>query len=138
VAEYRFYYPIQVRWMDLDTQWHVNNSRFLSFLETARLAYIRQLGLWDGKSFFDINLIVADVHLTFVAPIELDQHIRVGVRVERIGNKSLIFDSQIEDAETGVVAATSSIVMVAYDYASRNAMPVPDAWRQAIREFEGI
>lgn len=138
MAEYRFYYPIQVRWMDLDTQWHVNNSRFLSFLESARLAYIRQLGLWDGKSFFDIHLIVADVHLTFVAPIELDQHIRVGVRVERIGNKSLVFDSQIEDADTGSVMATSTIIMVAYHYASRSAIPVPDTWRQVIQRFEGI
>lgn len=138
MAEYSFYYTIQVRWMDLDTQWHVNNSRFLSYLESGRLAYLRQLGLWDGRSFFDINLIVADVHLTFVAPIELDQHIRVGVRVERIGNKSLIFDSRIEDADTGSVLATSSTVMVAYDYAARRAMPVPETWRQIIQKFEGI
>jgi acyl-CoA thioester hydrolase len=63
MSEFRFFYPVQIRYADLDAQWHVNNARFLTILEQARLSYIRQLGLWDGKSFLDLGLIVADVHI---------------------------------------------------------------------------
>ncbi len=76
MADYKFYYPIQIRYSDLDPQWHVNNARFLSFIESARLAYIQHLNLWDGKSFRDLGLIVADAHLVYLKPIELGQNIQ--------------------------------------------------------------
>ena len=38
---------ISVRWRDLDTYNHVNNSVFLSYLEEARLVWLRGLqGEW--------------------------------------------------------------------------------------------
>lgn len=136
--QYRFYFPVQVRWMDLDTQWHVNNARFLSFFESARLEYLVNLGLFDNRSFHDLKLIVADVHIAYKAPIDLGQNIRVGVRVTRIGNKSMVFDEVIEDVDTGKVLASSDIIMVTYEYRTRTAIPVPDDWRKAISTFEGL
>jgi hypothetical protein len=49
--EFRFYHPIEVRYSDLDPQGHVNNAKFLTYLEQARIEYIGKLGLWDGSSF---------------------------------------------------------------------------------------
>jgi predicted dehydrogenase len=66
MTTYHFHIPIQVRYMDLDPQWHVNNAKFLSFLETARMQYLLHLGLWDGKDFFRLGLIVASVHLDYL------------------------------------------------------------------------
>jgi acyl-CoA thioester hydrolase len=138
MTEYNFYYPIQIRYSDLDPQWHVNNSRFLSFIESARLAYIQHLNLWDGKSFMELGLIVADAHLVYLKPIQLDQNIRIGTRVTRIGNKSLDFDYQIEDADNGMVMGTATTVMVAYSYHTLSTIRVIDEWRKAISTFEQI
>ncbi len=138
MTKYNFYYPIQIRYSDLDPQWHVNNARFLSFIESARLAYIQHLNLWDGKSFRDLGLIVADAHLVYLKPIELDQNIRVGIRVTRIGNKSLDFDYQIEDADNGMVMSTATTVMVAYNYHTLSTILVTDEWRNAISNFEQL
>jgi acyl-CoA thioester hydrolase len=138
MTEYKFYYSIHVRYSDLDPQWHVNNSRFLSYIESARLAYIQHLNLWDGKSFRDLGLIVADAHLVYLKPIELDQNIRVGIRVTRIGNKSLDFDYQIEDADNGMVMSTATTVMVAYNYHTLSTIRVTDEWRNAISNFEQL
>jgi acyl-CoA thioester hydrolase len=138
MTEYNFYYPIQIRYSDLDPQWHVNNSRFLSFIESARLAYIQHLNLWDGKSFMELGLIVADAHLVYLKPIQLDQNIRIGTRVTRIGNKSLDFDYQIEDADNGMVMSTATTVMVAYSYHTLSTIRVTDEWREAISTFEQI
>lgn len=137
MSDFHFYLPIQIRYADLDPQWHVNNTRTLVFIEQARFDYLRHLNLWDGVDFFDLGLIVADVHMAYLAPIELEQKIRVGARVSRIGTKSLTFEYRVEEEATGKVLATAETVMVAYDYHRHTSIPVPADWRQKITTFEG-
>jgi acyl-CoA thioester hydrolase len=136
MPEFHFYYPIQVRYGDLDPQWHVNNAHFVTFLEQARFAYLLELGLFDGEHFFDLGLIVADVHVSYLAPILLTQKIRIGVRVARIGTKSLTFEYLVEEEAGAVPLARAETVMVAYDYPSRTSIPVSAAWREKISHFE--
>jgi acyl-CoA thioester hydrolase len=136
--EYKFKLPIQLRYSDLDPQWHVNNVRTLSMLEHARFSYLMELGLFDGKSFFDLGLIVADVHLSYLAPIELEQKIHVGVRVAKIGTKSIVFEYEVVEDGGGTVLVKSETVMVAYDYHTHQSIPVPVSWRKRIGEFESI
>ncbi|HPC06679.1 MAG TPA: acyl-CoA thioesterase, partial [Anaerolineaceae bacterium] len=106
MTKFNFILPIQVRYGDLDAQWHVNNTKFLIYVEQGRFAYIMNLGLFDGKSFLDLGLIVADVHMAYLAPIELGQNIQVAVRVAHIGNKSMRFEYEIQDSDTGQAIAT--------------------------------
>jgi acyl-CoA thioester hydrolase len=138
MTSFRFYYPIQVRYGDLDPQWHVNNARFLSYLEQARLSYLKDLGLFDGHNFLDLGIIVADVHIAYLAPIQPFTNVRVGLRIVRMGTKSINIEYQIEDEDTGQVAARAETVMVSYDYHIQKSVPVPEKWRKVISEFEGI
>jgi acyl-CoA thioester hydrolase len=138
MIDFNFYFPIQVRYGDLDPQWHVNNAKFLTYFEQARFAYLVELRLWDGKSFLDLGLIVADVHVSYKAPITLGQMVRVGVRVQKIGTKSLTYACQIEDETTHVVLATAEIVGVSYNYHTHSTQPVPEDWRQKISQYEGL
>lgn len=138
MSEFRFFYPVQIRYADLDAQWHVNNARFLTILEQARLSYIRQLDLWDGKSFLDLGLIVADVHIAYKAPIELEEEVQVALRVDRIGNKSMTMINEIRNAKDGSLKAQAEVVMVTYDFHSKATIPVPESWRKTITEFEGL
>ncbi len=136
--EYKFKLPIQIRYSDLDPQWHVNNARYLSFIESARLEYLQELGLWDGKSFLNLGLIVASVQINYLKPILMEQKVLVGVKVTRIGNKSLDFSYVIEDVETEEVMATASTIMVTYSYEKLQAVPVSVDWRKKIALFDGI
>ena len=138
MAEFRFYYPIEVRYGDLDPQGHLNNAKYLTYIEQARINYIKQLGLWDGISFLDIGIILADVHLTFRSPIHFGQPVRVGVRVSRLGNKSLSMEYRLEDAGNGQELARGSTISVAYNYHERETIPIPTEWRTAITNFEGL
>ncbi len=138
VVDFRLYCPIQVRYGDLDPQGHVNNARYLTYTEQARVNYLVELGLWDGSSYLDLGIIVADVHMSFLAPILISQAIQVGARVTRIGNKSIHFEYQIEDEDTGQVMARGESVMVTFDYRAGTSIPVPPAWREKISAFEGL
>jgi acyl-CoA thioester hydrolase len=138
MSEYRFYHPIEVRYGDLDPQGHVNNARYLTYIEQARIAYVRELGLWDGKSFQDIGIILAEAHVSYKAAILWGQSIRVGVRISRLGNKSFDWSYSIEDSETGIIHATAATIQVAYDYHTTETIPIPANWREIISDYEGI
>lgn len=135
---FHFYHPIEVRYGDLDPQGHLNNARYLTFMEQARIQYLQKLGLWDGGSFLNIGVILADARITFRAPVLFGQPVRVGARVSRLGNKSMDMEYVIEDAEAGDELATGSSVLVAYDYRQEQTISIPESWREVIREFEDL
>ncbi len=138
MSEFKFYIPIEIRYNDLDAQWHVNNTRYLLYMEQARLQYLIHLGLFDGKSFLDLKMIIADAHVSYLAPIQLCQKVRAGTRAARIGNRSLTFEYRLEDAESGQLLATGEVVGVTYDYRTQQTIPVPPDWREKISAFEGV
>lgn len=139
MQDFQFYQPIEVRYGDLDPQGHVNNSRYLTYMEQARIGYIRSLGLFsENSSFLEFGMILADIQVTFRSPIYFGQEIRVGAKVTQMGNKSLKMDYSIEDVKTGEALATGRSVLVAYDYSEGCSIPIPDHWRQTIAGFEAI
>lgn len=138
MTTFNFHYPIQIRYGDLDPQWHLNNAHTVILIEQARTAYLVKLELWDGKDFDRLGLIVADVHVSYKAPVTLLQQVQVGVRVARIGTKSLVMEYALEDIDTGQVLATGETIMVAFDYPTNQSIPVPPDWREKIHRFEGI
>lgn len=133
---FRFYHPIEVRYGDLDPQAHVNNAKFLTYMEQGRIAYVERLGLWDGRSFMDIGIILAEAQVIFKAPIYYGQKVRVGVCVSKLGTKSLTMEYLLEDAEDRAQLAHGKSVLVAYDYHQGRSIPVPENWRQIIHAFE--
>jgi acyl-CoA thioester hydrolase len=138
MIDYRFYHLIEVRYGDLDPQGHVNNAKFLTYMEQARVFYLKALKLWEGGSFADMGIILADVQITFRKAIQFGDQVRVGVRITRLGNKSMTSEYRIEDAREASEYASGSSVLVAYDYRNHRSVAIPEEWRRAIMQFEGI
>lgn len=139
MSGFRFYHPIEVRYGDLDPQGHVNNATHLTYFEQARVAYMIELGLFTkDQSFMEIGVILADVHITYFAPIYFGQEIKVGVHAARLGNKSMTWEQNIVDAGSGKELAKGDVVIVAYDYREERTMPIPREWRERIIEFERL
>lgn len=134
----RFFHPIEVRYGDLDPQGHVNNAKYLTYCEQARIAYIRHLGLWTSGNFIEIGVILADAHVSFKRPILFGDALRVGTGVRRLGNKSFEMVYSIENTADGGVYALAESVLVTFDYRTNQTIPIPAAWRVAIAAFEGL
>jgi len=133
---FSFYYPITVRYGDLDPQGHVNNAVYMTYLESARLGYYEATGIWDSKSGAKTGMVVAHVDIDYLVPIYFGQSIQVGVRMERIGNKSLTLAFQIESVPEEKPLARGRSVMVAYDNNAEASQPFPEDWRRKITQFE--
>jgi acyl-CoA thioester hydrolase len=137
MSDFRFHILIDARYSDLDPQWHVNNVRYLTFMEQARLKYLLNLGLWDGHDFNRLGMIVADIHISYIAPMLFGQTARMELRVMRMGNKSFDFEYRLTDEASGQLLVKGESVMVAYDYAGQRSIPIPADWRAKISAFEG-
>jgi acyl-CoA thioester hydrolase len=139
MSDFHFYHPIEVRYGDLDPQGHVNNAKFLTYFEQARLAYWVQLELFTrDQSFMELGIILADVHITYLAPVYYGQNIKVGVHVSKLGNKSMTWEQNVVDADTGKELARGEVVIVAYDYKEEKTISIPREWREKIIAFEGL
>jgi acyl-CoA thioester hydrolase len=137
MPEFRFFHPVTVRYGDLDPQGHVNNAAFITYLEHARVSYVRQLGLWDGKSFLEIGFILARVEMDYREPIQLTDLIEVGVKVSSLGNKSLIMEYLVRERDKSRIFAEGKTVQVAYDYQEKSTIALNESWKETIRQFEG-
>jgi acyl-CoA thioester hydrolase len=139
MGQFNFYHPIEVRYGDLDPQGHVNNAKHLTYFEQARVAYMIELGLFTkDQSFMKIGVIVADVHLTYLEPIYFGQNIKVGVHTARLGNKSMTWEQNIIDADTGRELTKGEVIIVTYDYKDGKTISVPPEWRDTFIAFEGL
>ena len=127
--------PVEVRFRDCDAMGHVNNAVYLTYLEIARFAYWKaaEIGRLEG----DISYIIARVEIDFRASAVPGDVIDVAISVRAIGRSSFTMEYEIRDRE-GQVIVTARSVQVAYDYAAKQSVPVPDAIRARIAEFEGV
>jgi len=134
--QFNYYHPITVRYADLDTQGHVNNASFITYVESARMAYYQAVGVWDGQNFNTFGMVVAEQQISYLKPIRFGQELHVGLGVSHMGTKSLEFSFQIEESSTGMALARGKVVMVAYDPEGEHSIPIPPAWREKINLFE--
>ncbi len=139
MSDYRFFHPTEVRYGDLDPQGHVNNAKHLTYFEHARVQYLVQLGLFHKEqSFMEIGVIVADIHITYHKPIHWVDPVKTGVRVAKIGNKSMTFEQAVLNARTEEVLSSGTVILVAFDYSTQTTQPVSQAWREVITRYEGL
>jgi acyl-CoA thioester hydrolase len=121
-----------VAFRDLDGLGHVNNAVYLSYVESARLAYMQEV---LGPLELEELGIVADVKISFRSPAALGETLEVGHRVSRVGETSLLFDFEVRGGD-GRLVAEGSTVHVAFDYGVRRPVPVPEEWRSRIESYE--
>ncbi len=136
MSKYKFHYPIEVRFGDLDAFWHVNNARYLVYLEQARSRYVQEMGLVDGKALWRLPLIVGDIHIRYHSPIELGDEVIVSIGVTRISGKTVTFEYEIAGRDGTPLFATAESIMVSFDYHAKKSVPVSDDLRHRFSERE--
>lgn len=117
---------------DLDSQAHVNNASYASYLEQGRVEYIRDV---VGDARGPTRMAVVTLHIEYEAQLGLGDPVTVEVSVPEIGNTSFQMEYVVRSGDT--VAATGETTQVTLDPETGEATRVPDDWREAIAAFEG-
>jgi acyl-CoA thioester hydrolase len=135
---------VDVRFGDTDAMGHANNSRFLTYCESARIAY------WEavtGEPFAlathgqQESMILAEIRVTFRAQAYFGDRLTVESRVTRIGRTSFTLEHRITAAPSAHGAARLVVVaegvQVLFDYETDRPRPIPDELVEKIEAFEG-
>jgi acyl-CoA thioester hydrolase len=123
-----FVHRERVRFRDLDALGHVNNAVFLTYIESARLAFLVDLGA--TATFEEMHIIVARIEIDYRVPVGLGEEVAIGVLASRLGDKSFDLDYELRVGATVVAEAKS--VLVGYDYDKGETVTIPDDWRERL------
>jgi len=128
---------LPVQWGDQDALGHVNNIVYFRWCESARIEYLRRLGVDAAGGGSVTGIIVAAIGCDFRRPVTFPDTVLVGARITRIGRSSMTMEHKIySDAQKAVVADANSTI-VAFDHDAGASRPVDDALRRAISGVEG-
>ena len=135
---FRHQTEIHIRYGDIDMLRHVNNAKYFTYMEQARVQYAYDVFGWDGN-WDTLNMILARVEVDFQKPIFIQDRLVIYSRVARLGNKS--FDMEylfVRTAPDGItdITAKAKAVLVAYDTAVQQSQAIPEEMRQRIMAFE--
>jgi acyl-CoA thioester hydrolase len=128
---------IPVAWGDMDAYAHVNNTVYLRWFETGRIAYFERLGLIERKDEEGVGPILARVAVDYRRPVAYPDAVRIDTTVTRIGKSSFTMAHRAFSKALQAEAAAGESVIVIYDYGKGCPAPVDDALRAAIAACEG-
>jgi acyl-CoA thioester hydrolase len=121
--------PVSVRWRDLDAFNHVNNSNFLTYLEEARLQWLRHVPDWFDEHSMPV---LAASEINYRRPIEWPAQLHVELTCERLGNSSVTLAHRIVDADdSACLYSDGRVVMVWMNPATGKTVALPQTIRDA-------
>jgi len=113
-----------VRWDDIDAFGHVNNAKYLTYIQEARF-------LWSPI----IEMVVARADVDFIEPIyEGGRFYDINLWVEAIGNSSFTMGYEVV-GDNGLVHAKVKTVQVAVSMETKKSRPLTDAEREFLNKY---
>jgi acyl-CoA thioester hydrolase len=113
---HRFRYDAVLRWSDLDAYGHVNNARFLTLYEEARVALFFVAAREAGVSF-ETGIVIARHEIDYLLPVDYGDAVRIEMWVAEIRGGS--FTVAYELFDEGRLAGRARSVCVPFDLATQ-------------------
>ena len=125
---------IKVRGFHLDVYQHVNNARYLEFLEEARWAYLEESG--DIEYFQSLGLawVIVNININYRAAATMGQTLEIKTQLSRVGGKSAVFHQEIRVQDTEIVVADADITFVVMDQKTGKAIAIDGLLKERMQE----
>jgi acyl-CoA thioester hydrolase len=133
---------VQVRFSDCDPLGHVNNAKYLTYLEQARIVlWRRQIGSWaragaDGRR--GEGFILARAEVDFRSQAHDGDELEVRLALAAFGTKSATYDYDIVDVPTGRLVVRAKTVQVWFDYDANRSLPITEDTRRRLSQSIGL
>jgi YbgC/YbaW family acyl-CoA thioester hydrolase len=118
---------LDVRPTDLDNKGHVNNARFVEYLQFGRWRWLERSGITEESLKGEgVALVVVHLEVNYRAEVNYPDQVTVNTSVRREGEKKLIWEQKVMRSD-GVLATEAMVVMLPIDLASRKSRAVPES-----------
>lgn len=135
-SERPFHIELPVAWGDMDAFGHVNNTIYLRWFESVRIAFFAAVAIPHREIEQREAPILARTSCTFELPLIYPDTVRVQCAIGRIGTKSFTMLYEVHSVTHGKRAAQGDGVIVWYDYASESTVPLPDDLRERLGAYQ--
>lgn len=127
-------FPMQsydkIRYGDTDSQGHVNNAVFATFLETGRTELLLEVDIWkDLRPVY--GLVNSNINL--MAEINWPGTVEIGTGIKKIGGSSITFTHGLY--QNGQMVALAETIIVQMDEKTRKSKPLSHETREALEKF---
>jgi acyl-CoA thioester hydrolase len=117
-----------VRWSDLDAYGHVNNARFLTLYEEARVALMFIEARKAGVTSFEQGVVISRHEIDYMRPVDYTDPVHIELWIE--GIRPSRFTVAYELFDGGAVASRARSVCVPFDLAAGRPRRMSDAERE--------
>jgi acyl-CoA thioester hydrolase len=123
--------PVTVRFSDCDPLGHVNNAKYSTYLEQARIVLWRkQIGFWSRRVVENDErgqgFILARTEIDFRSQAHDGDELHVKLWLDGFGTRSATYRYEIVDAPTGRLVAAAKTVQAWFDYDTGTTMAISD------------
>lgn len=122
------------RWNDNDHYGHVNNVAYYSYFDSAVNGYLLEATGTDTRELSAIGL-VAETGCRYLKEVSFPDQLWIGLRLEKLGNSSVIYQLAVFRGEDSEPAAIGRFVHVYVDQKERRPVSVPDVIRAALAKL---
>ena len=122
-----------VRWSDLDAYGHVNNARFLTLYEEARVAMFFTGARAHGVTTFEEGIVIARHEIDYLRPVDYSESVRVELWISELRTASFTVDYQLFDGD--VLASRARSICVPYNLAQAHPRRLSGAERDFLKPY---
>lgn len=133
-TDYGFFTSVLTRWADCDAYGHVNNAQYYSYFDSALTTMLIERGVLRSADWNSIGLCI-ESHCQFHAGLEFPAQLDIGVRIGKLGAKSIRYELAIFAEGAAEPAATGYFVHVFVDPDSRRPVPLTEGQRAAVADL---
>jgi acyl-CoA thioester hydrolase len=124
-----------VRWDDIDAFGHVNNAKYLTYIQEARFQWSFYEQKANGLDASLVEMVVARNEIDYLVPIyDGGLFYDVNLWVESIGNSSFVLGYEIVGAD-GTVHAKVKSVQVVVSMETKKSRPITDAEKEFLAKY---
>lgn len=112
---------IKVRGYHLDLYRHVNNARYLEFLEEARWSFLEQQGDLQSLEQRGYGFAVVNINISYRRPAYMGEILEIRSSLKSIGKRSAVMHQSVTLQDTQTVVAEADVTFVIVEMRTEQA-----------------
>ena len=123
---------IKVRGYHLDVYQHVNNARYLEFLEDARWEWLEEVEAFHWLQEQKLAFVVVNININYRRPAVLGDVLTIDSEITQLNGKSGIIAQRVLLAGQETVVADAALTFVCIDLRTQKAVALEGELRERL------
>ncbi|WP_338561664.1 YbgC/FadM family acyl-CoA thioesterase [Erwinia sp. E_sp_B04_7] len=126
---------IKVRGYHLDVYQHVNNARYLEFLEEARWEWLEGLKSFSWLQENHLAFVVVNININYRRPAVMGDVLNIQSKLVQLGGKSGVIGQTVTLAPLGEAVADATLTFACIDLRTQKAQPMEGELKRRMEEM---